>query len=99
MARRRSDSSEAKEFLSVDILDFLEDLGSFEVAAGEEVSLQTGSYLASEILIEGKLFVEKAEGRVTLYVTGDVEISGDGTVELAEWDAEKFALYIMLLMQ
>ena len=85
---------EAKEFLAVDIPDFLEDLGSFEVKQGEAVILTTGSYLASEVRIEGTLFVDNVVGPVTIYVTGDVELRGKGKVTLAEWNPEKFAVYV-----
>ena len=83
-----------KEFLPVAIPDFLEDLGELEVDQNQGMILSSGSYLVSEVEVEGKLFIDNSNGPVTSYVTGDVEIDETGRIGMADWDPEKFAIYV-----
>ena len=84
----------SKTFLAVDTPSFLEDLRHFGVDDGETLSLEAGSYQASSVTIKGELLIENDQEPVTLYVEGDVEISGDGIVTVADEDPEKFAIYV-----
>ena len=84
------------EFLPVDIPNGLEDLGVVMVKNTEIFTLSPGSYLLSELTVKnhGTLYIDNADGPVTLYLLGEVDLSDKGHVQFADPDPEKFAIYV-----
>ncbi len=75
----------------------LPDLGEIEVENTETRTLEPGSYLVSDLTVgsNGTLVIDNTNGPVTLYVTGDVDISTNNGVVTTDPDPEKFALYVI----
>lgn len=91
-------ATEPLAFLPVDLPSNLEDLGSLQVTGQNTTFTLSGpaSYQVSELSVDAKgtLFIDNAAGPVTLYVTGNVDISKNGTVSVVDPDPEKFAVYV-----
>jgi hypothetical protein len=75
----------------------LVDLGNVELQSGSVLTLSPGSYRASLLRLQngGMLVVDNAEGPVTIYVTGSVEVSSKAKVVVTAPDPERLALYVV----
>lgn len=84
-------------FLPVSIPTDLTNLGSIALNSTTPTRVLTaGSYLVSQLTIAtgGSLVINNLTGPVTLYVTGAVQISGNGSVTTTDPNPEKFAIYV-----
>ena len=83
--------TEPVELLPVEVPAGLEDLGSIAFFGNETLTLGPGSYRASELLLGNlsMLHIDNAEGPVTLYVTGSVEVTGQADITTSDADPEK----------
>ena len=88
-------SSVPTEFIPVDMPSGLEDLGAIQLT-GNTTTIGTGSYQASELKIsgQGNLSIDNSAGPVTLYITGKIQVTGQGQITVADPDPEKFAIYV-----
>ncbi len=91
-------------FLVTDPLSFmnvarpagLEDLGDITISPGESLTIEgPGSFQAGDLLLYsgGRLEIDNADGPVTLYVSGVIEMWSSSLVETASEDPEQFAIY------
>jgi len=79
-------------FLPVSIPLGLVNLGDLNVSSSQTFTLGPGSYQVSNLIVNGQLIIDNAQGPVTLYVTGHVDIPG--LVTAADQDPEKLAVYV-----
>ena len=89
--------SQPTTFLSVSLPTGLLSLGTINLGKNQTRTLiGPASYQVADLLVakSGQLVVDNTRGPVTLYVTGAVDIAGDGLVTTAEPNAEKFAIYV-----
>jgi hypothetical protein len=89
-------TSDPIQFLPILVPQRITDLSKFTVPGGKNRTLGPGSYRTTEFTVSGsgRLFVDNSRGPVTLYVTGDVTISGGGQITVADPNPEKFAVYV-----
>jgi hypothetical protein len=89
-------ATQPTQFLPVSLPQGLTDLGSINVSGLNTRILSPGSYKVTDVNIKdlGQLLIDNTAGPVTLYVTGQVLVSGGGKISVADPDPEKFALYV-----
>jgi hypothetical protein len=82
------------EFLPVAVPTGLVELGDFVVSTS--TSLGVGSYHADklEVVAGAELHIANADGPVTIYASGDVNVHNQSSVVADDPDPEKFALYL-----
>jgi hypothetical protein len=93
----RTTVSRPTVFLSVSIPTGLPSLGTLNLGKDQTRTLVgPASYQVGDLIVAkgGKLAIDNSQGPVTLYVTGMVDIAGDGSITTAEPNAEKFAIYV-----
>lgn len=89
-------TSTVTSFLPVAIPNGIQNIGAINLRSGTTRTLSTGSYLVSGIAIGwgSGLVIDNHDGPVTLYVTGPISISGNGSVTMTDPDPERFAIYV-----
>ena len=82
--------------MPVDMPAALEDLGPIVIKnANQSLTLGPGSYHASRLHVKGgQLIIDNTAGPVTLYLTGLMQIDGNGEVVVLDPNPEKFAVYV-----
>lgn len=82
------------DLLPVDVPAGLVDLGELRVEG--PVVIGVGSYHVEKLEVKesGTLFVDNADGPVTIYVTDTVVLTAGGTILTADDDPEKLAIYL-----
>ena len=84
------------QFIPVAVPNGLTNLGQISVPTGTKKTLAPGSYLASGINVESyaELLINNTNGPVTVYVTGNVQITSTGKVTTTSTNPELFAVYV-----
>lgn len=93
----KTTTTQSVALMPVSMPSGLPDLGEIEVENTETRTLEPGSYLVSDLTVgsNGTLVIDNTDGPVTLYVTGDVDISTNNGVVTTDPDPEKFAVYVV----
>lgn len=93
---RKTLTSAITNFLTVAIPTGIENIGAITLSGGATRTLGTGSYVVTGITIGtgSGLVINNSAGPVTLYVTGPISISGNGSVTMTDPDPERFAIYV-----
>lgn len=83
-------------FLPVAIPSGLQNLGAISLTGGATQTLSTGSYVVTGITIGAGsgLVINNSAGPVTLYVTGPINVSGNGSITMTNPTPERFAIYV-----
>lgn len=89
-------TSTLANFLSVAIPSGIQNIGAISLSGGTTKTLTTGSYVVTGITIGtgSGLVINNNAGPVTLYVTGPISISGNGSITMTNPDPEQFAIYV-----
>jgi hypothetical protein len=89
-------ATQPAEFMPVSIPALLPNLGSLKLSGTTQTLVGPASYQVADLSISnnGRLVIDNAQGPVTLYVTGNVSVSGTGTIAVADPNPEKFAIYV-----
>jgi hypothetical protein len=88
-----TETTDSVDPLEVEIPSALPDLGSVFVGPGG-LTIPTGSYLLADLtVINGTLTIDNANGPVTLYVNGPIDIAGSAVIAVSDPDPEQFAVY------
>jgi len=72
------------------------DLGSISLTGNQTLTLEPGTYNLSGLILRGnsQLIINNVHEAVTLYVTGNVEVSGAASIRTTATGPEDFSLYV-----
>jgi hypothetical protein len=89
-------TSVVTSYLPVAIPTGLQNLGTISLNSGATRTISTGSYVVTGINIStgSGLVINNSAGPVTLYVTGPINVSGNGSITTTSPTPERFAIYV-----
>jgi hypothetical protein len=84
------------DLLPVYIPQLATDLGSISLTGDQTLTLEPGTYNLSGLILRGnsQLLINNVQEAVTLYVTGNVEVSDAASIRTTATGPEDFSLYV-----
>jgi cytoskeletal protein CcmA (bactofilin family) len=94
--KSRGHNSLPGDLLPVYMPQLATDLGSISLTGNQTLTLEPGTYHLSGLVLRGnsQLIINNVQEAVTLYVTGNVEVSGAASLRTTATGPEDFSLYV-----